>query len=471
MESVAHLNPDFIAFVGDQFYESTGGFGIQKAPLDAAIIDYLRKWFFHGWTWRQLIKDRPSISIPDDHDVYQGNLWGEGGAAQATTQEAGGYHMPPDWINVVHRTQTAHHPDPYDREPCKQGVTNYYGALTYGGISFAILADRQFKSAPEGKVPPTGDRGDHVVDLNFDPKTADLDGLELLGSRQLQFLKEWARDWRGAEMKSVISQTIFTGMATTHGGNREILRADYDQNGWPQSARNAALREIRKCHAFHLAGDQHLPAVVHYGIDAHRDAGVAFAGPAVNTGYPRWWEPTEKVNARRPGQGITGDFTDHFGHPMTVLAVKNGAVKPRTETVENLTDKSSGFGMVRFDKMKRVITIECWPFGADFGQPGAVQFDTWPVVTSQLDQYARQPVALLPRLVIKGADKPLVEIFDADGGLVRALRLASAEWQPGVFASGAHRIRVSDPESGKARELEGVQALPSNTAELVIELA
>ena len=152
---------------------------------------------------------------------------------------------------------------------------------------------------------------------------------ELLGGKQMQFLEDWLSDWDGARMKAVISQTIFTGMATTHGGERQVLRMDYDQNGWPQKARNAALRVIRKAHAFHIAGDQHLPAVVHYGIDEPRDAGVAFAGPAVNVGYPRWWEPTEKVNARKPGQGLTGDFIDHFGHPMAVLAVKNGEIEPR----------------------------------------------------------------------------------------------------------------------------------------------
>ena len=54
-------------------------------------------------------------------------------------------------------------------------------------------------------------------------------------------------------MKAVISQTIFTAMATTHGRERERLRADYDTNGWPQAARNAALREILKAFAFHLA--------------------------------------------------------------------------------------------------------------------------------------------------------------------------------------------------------------------------
>ena len=470
VENVGQLDPDFIAFVGDQFYENCGGFGIQKAPLDAAILDYLRKWYFHGWTWRHLIKDRPSISLPDDHDVYQGNLWGEGGAAQKTTQEAGGYDLPGEWVNVVHRTQTSHHPDPYDKEPCQQGILNYYGALTYGGVSFAILADRQFKSAPEGKVPPTGDRGDHVVDLNFDPKTADIDGLDLLGAKQLQFIKEWARDWKGAEMKAVISQTIFTGMATTHGGNREVLRADYDQNGWPQKARNAALREIRKCFAFHLAGDQHLPAVVHYGIDEHRDAGVAFAGPAVNVGYPRWWEPTEKVNARKPGQELLGDFTDHFGHPMTVLAVKNGPARPSAEIIQNLIEKTSGFGMVRFDKAKRTITIECWPFGSEFGKPGAAQFETWPVVARQLDQYGRASKAQLPKLQIEGAKNPLVEVLDAKGELVHAIRVKDREWQPLVFAKGKYTVRVSDPEHGKSETLKELEATERNQETLPVNL-
>lgn len=471
VDNVEELNPDLIAFVGDQFYESTGGFGIQKGPLDAAILDYLRKWYFHGWTWRHLIKDRPSISLPDDHDVYQGNLWGESGAAKKTTQEAGGYDMPGDWVNVVHRTQTSHHPDPYDKEPCQQGVINYYGALTYGGVSFAILADRQFKSGPEGKVPPTGDRGDHVVDVSFDPKTADVDGLELLGSKQLQFIKEWARDWKGAEMKAVISQTIFTGMATTHGGEREVLRADYDQNGWPQKARNAALREIRKCFAMHIAGDQHLPAVVHYGIDEHRDAGVAFAGPAVNVGYPRWWEPTEKVHGRKPGQDVLGDFTDHFGHPMSVLAVKNGPAKPSKEVIQNLIDKTSGFGMVRFDKTKRTITIECWPFASDFGKPGSAQFDTWPIVTTQLDQYARKTKAQLPKLQITGVKNALVEVIDEKGELVHAIRVQTREWQPLVFAEGKYSVRVSDPERGKSQTLKDVMATKQNTETVPVNVA
>ncbi|MCA9072220.1 MAG: twin-arginine translocation pathway signal, partial [Planctomycetaceae bacterium] len=130
--NMGKLDPDLIAFVGDQFYESTGGYGVQRAPLDKAILDYLRKWWIHGWTWRELMRDRPSISIPDDHDAYQGNIWGEGGAGKQRTQEAGGYGMPATWVNVVHRTQTSHHPDPFDPTPIKQNISVYYGPMTYG---------------------------------------------------------------------------------------------------------------------------------------------------------------------------------------------------------------------------------------------------------------------------------------------------------------------------------------------------
>jgi alkaline phosphatase D len=470
VDSVARLNPDFMAFVGDQFYESTAGYGVQREPLQPAILDYLRKWYFHGWTWRELTRDRPSVSLPDDHDVYQGNLWGMNGAPQIQSQEAGGYQMHPEWVNVVHRTQTAHHPAAYDPEPSQQGIINYYGALTYGGISFAILADRQFKSAPEGNVPPTDSRADHVINPDFDPKTADLPGLELLGAKQLQFLEEWAHDWKGAEMKAVLSQTIFTGMATTHGGEREVLRIDYDQNGWPQAARNAALKAIRKAFAYHIAGDQHLPGLVHYGIDEHRDAGVGFAGPAINVGYQRWWEPNEQVHHRKSGQGLTGDFTDHFGHPMTVLAVKNGVPEPRKDAMGICIDKASGFGMVRFNKKDRTILCECWPFGIDFSQPGAAQFETWPVLSSQLEQYGRKPAAHLPKLSITGAEKPLVEVLDAAGNLVYALRLSTAEFQPHVFSEGKYSVRISHPETGVHKLLEALSAKAGNTEELVVAL-
>lgn len=458
LANIARVNPDLLAFVGDQFYESSGGYGIIRTPTDKAMIDYLRKWYLHGWTWRELMKDRPSLSLPDDHDVYQGNLWGEGGAAQGPTQESGGYTMPAEWVNVVYRTQTAHHPDPHTAEPSKRGIIQYYGAFTYGRVSFAVLADRQYKSGPEGKIPPTGDRGDHEKNPDFDPKTADVPGLNLLGEPQEQFVREWIRDWRGADMKAVISQTIFTSFPTTHGGQREILRADYDSNGWPQTPRNRVLRELRKAFAFHIAGDQHIPGVVHYGIDTHRDGPVAFAGPAINVGYTRWWEP-DKAPWTKPKQpGLLGDFVDSYGNPMTVLAVKNGAVQPSRENLlQFLEEKASGFGLVRFDKSRHKIVVECWPYRADMTQR-STQMPGWPVEIDQLDNYARKVAGHLPPLAITGVQQPVVEVFDAaTGELVYALRVSAPTFRPHVFAPGKYTVRVSDPEAKKFNEVRNLE--------------
>ncbi|QDV35392.1 alkaline phosphatase D family protein [Tautonia plasticadhaerens] len=474
--SMARLDPELLAFTGDQYYESTGGFGVERTDLEAALLDVLRKWYQHGWTWRELLRDRPSVSIPDDHDVYHGNLWGEGGkrapGRDAVAATKGGYTMMAAFVNVVHRTQTWHHPDS-PAAPGLQGITGYYGPLTYGGVSFAILADRQYKPGPDGKAPPTtSGRADHVVDPDFDPATADRPGLDLLGDPQLRFLEAWADDWRGARMKAVISQTIFTAMATHHGQPDNRLVADYDTNAWPQAARDAAVRALRRGFAFHLAGDQHLPAVVQYGIDEHRDGPVAFASPAINNLYPRWFRPDRPGDNRPSGSpGELGDFLDSFGHPLTVLSCANPELERRPGVLEAETDKSAGFGVVRFNTRDRTITVESWPLLADPTEPGT-QFPGWPVTVSQLDcGGVRAADFRLPELVIRGCDSPVVQVFDeASGETVSTLRLPSPRWRPFAFAAGPHTIRVSDPESGRIEERTGVAATEGNEEELEIIL-
>jgi alkaline phosphatase D len=457
-ERLVKLNPDMVAFTGDQYYEPTGGFGVDASSVENAVLDVLRKWCMHGWTWRELTRNRPSVSLPDDHDVYHGNLWGEGGAAApartADAEAKGGYKMMAEFVNAVHRMQTSHHPDS-PAQPGKQGITGYFGPLTYGRVSFAILADRQYKTGPAGKVPPTSSgRADHVNDPNFDPKTADLQGLDLLGAQQMEFLKSWTRDWQGADMKAAISQTLFTAMATHHGSKKNMLVADYDTNAWPQKARNDAVRELRRVFAFHLAGDQHLPAVVHYGVDAHRDGVAAFASPAVNNLYPRWFLPpgTDKV---------LGDFRDSFGHPMTVLACANPKDEFRPGVLESEMDKSSGFGVVRFDKKKREIIVECWPLLADPVKPGT-QFSGWPVVIPQLENYARAAVGQLPEIAVTNANHAVLAVIEESSGeTIYSLRLSGRIWKPFVFAEGSYTVRVSDPERGVSKELKGIVASKS----------
>ena len=128
---------------------------------------------------------------------------------------------------------------------------------------------------------------------HFDTSKLDKPGLVLLGERQEEFLKQWVDDWRGHTMKVLLSQTVFAGVATHHGGYNGYLKADLDSGGWPQTARNNAIHIIRKGMPLHINGDQHLTSLVQYGVDEQRDSSWSFCTPAIAAGYPRWWRPDE----------------------------------------------------------------------------------------------------------------------------------------------------------------------------------
>lgn len=195
-ESVLKLDPDVILFLGDQFYEGTGGFGAQyEGDFDVLCLDYLHKWMMFGWSYRELFRHKPCAIIPDDHDVYHGNVWGEGGKLAdnsngfgAKSQDSGGYKMPPEWVNMVQYSQTSHLPDPYDPKPVDNGIRVYYTHWNYAGVSFAILEDRKFKSAPQHVLPKEAEiYNGWIRNKEFDiKKYKDLEA-ELLGKRQEDF--------------------------------------------------------------------------------------------------------------------------------------------------------------------------------------------------------------------------------------------------------------------------------------------
>ena len=220
---------------------------------------------------------------------------------------------------MVQRQQTWHLPDPIDPRKAKRGLEVYFTRLRVGGIDFAILEDRKFKSGPDGKIPKMGPRPDHINDPAYDRKAVDLNGLVLLGDRQLKFLSEWSQDWQGAVMKAALSQTAFCGAVHLHGNPDNRLLADLDSNAWPQTGRRKALQELRKAWAPHLCGDQHLAVVVQHGIESHRDGPFSFTSPAiVNTIYGRWWKPEDEKPGPRPIPNSplpwTGDFEDGLGN-------------------------------------------------------------------------------------------------------------------------------------------------------------
>ena len=406
---------DLLFFSGDQVYDHG---------------KHYASWLVFGRQFGEITRDRPTITVPDDHDVGQSNLWGEGGkVSKLESGPDGGYFRDAEFVKEVERAQTWHLPDPVDPTPVQQGIGVYYTAMTVGGIGFAIVEDRKWKSGPAGKIPQMGPRPDHINDPKYDPKTVDVPGLELLGPRQEKFLDAWARDWAGHEMKAVLTQTVFANAAHIHGSLDARLHADLDSNGWPQAGRKRALERIRKGFGFMIGGDQHLATVIHHGIDEWNDAGWSFCVPSIHNYYNRWWWPTEPGKNGKPGGlEMSGEFLDGFANKVTMHAYAN-------PTPKNF--RAAGHGIVRFHKPSRKITMECWPRNVDVTDPKAEQFPGWPITIHQEDNYGKKAVGLLP--AVKAG---VVEVIDeATGELVYALR-ARDGWRPKVFKDGAYTVVV-----------------------------
>jgi hypothetical protein len=322
------------------------------------------------------------IPIPDDHDIGQGNVWGAYGKKASTSAgNDGGYFYPADYVNMVQRCQTWHLPDPVDATPVERGIGVYYTSLQVGGVDFAIVEDRKFKSGPKGNIPQMGPRPDHINDPNYDPASIDGAGLELLGRRQLDFLRDWGRSHPKA-MKCVLSQTALVGAVHLHGEGENRLLADLDCNGWPQAGRRRALEAIRSARAIHVCGDQHLAVLVKHGIDTFSDGPYGFTVPAIaNSYYGRWWHPLGEKAGDHPVKGSplpwTGDYRDGLGNRFRMLAYANPA--DRTDPRQ----RADGYGVVRFRKSDRSVTFECWPRFADVRQGDAAQFPGWPQTVTQ----------------------------------------------------------------------------------------
>lgn len=393
------------------------------------------------------------VTIPDDHDIGQGNIWGEGGiVADSEAGDSGGYFFPAEYIKMVHRCQTSHLPDPLDPRPVAQDISVYFTRLRVGGIDFAILADRQFKSGPKGKISQMGPRPDHIRQAGYDPKAVDLPGLQLLGERQMAFLEAWGQDWSGAVMKAALSQTAFCGAVHLHGDKTNRLLADLDCNGWPQTGRNLALAALRRALACHLCGDQHLAVVVQHGIEEFRDGPFGFTNPAiVNSYYGRWWWPENEQPGDRPIPGSplpwTGDYLDGLYNRITMIAYANpefGDIRTlRSKQRDPDVNLGDGYGVIRFNKRTRAITFECWPRYADLNRGDAAQFPGWPVTIHMEDNDGRRVTGYLPELRFRGAVNPVVQVIrESDGEILYTQRIAGRSFRPRVFAPGTYTVKV-----------------------------
>jgi hypothetical protein len=63
VRNINHHDPDLVFFAGDQSYDHK---------------QHTAAWLKFGLAFRDVFRERPCVTIPDDHDIGQGNLWGEG---------------------------------------------------------------------------------------------------------------------------------------------------------------------------------------------------------------------------------------------------------------------------------------------------------------------------------------------------------------------------------------------------------
>jgi alkaline phosphatase D len=484
---VSKHTPDLLVYTGDNVYEG------RPTPPDFSsdentMLDYLYKWYMFLWAHGELTRMIPA-----------GNIWGASGARAPKAppggiypdhyrgfeghwqQDQGGYKLSPVLVNMIQSTQTSHLPDPYDPTPVQQGIEVYYCQMNYGRISWAVLEDRKFKSAPSKIHPRYKIVNGFSLIPGIDGRSLDSPQASLLGERQLSFLREWSADWRGADMKVALSQTMFANLSTypdtfiidaqtprlpvlPQGEIPKDYRKakDMDSNGWPQTGRNKALDALRKGFAVMIGGDQHLGSVIHHGIDDWEDAGYSFCVPSIANLWPRRWFPPYPGENHQPGMPLyTGRYFDGFGNRITVHAVSNPYESHHEPNA--LYDRAPGYGIIRLNKRTRTITFECWPRYCDPEAHDAEQYPGWPVHISMEDNYNREAAGWLPPVRVSGLDRsPVVQVInEITGEIIYTLRIASDSYQARVFENGTYTLSIGEPGTSRMRRISGLSSMVS----------
>lgn len=363
--SLAH-DPDLIFVSGDQYYEhnpTRRGEGEDDLKLDT-----LYRWLQWCIAFAPLVKDRPSVVLVDDHDVLQGNLWGNGGRDAPEGDEVlGGYTKGSDLVRMVYRMQCGGNPEAAEPAPITNGIPVSYCSFEWGGAEFAIIEDRKWKTSPiqgEGLLGHIG---------------------ELLGERQEQFLERWAAT-PSDKPRIILTQSVWAGLETEPTGEPVM---NFDANGYPALGRRKAVQLAKQAGALLLSGDQHLTSIVRHGIDRHDDGPVQFTSPSGGTFWQRWFEPSAEQPNPRGALPYTGDWRDAFGNPLRVLAVANPAisyadyrkhVKGRSQILYDRKLKREGYGVVRVDHAAASYAIECWEWNKNPITEPESQFPGWPFV-------------------------------------------------------------------------------------------
>ena len=193
--------------------------------------------------------------------------------------------------------------------------------------------------------------------------------------------------------------------------------------------------------------------------------------PSIANFYPRAWRPEDPPAIELKDEEalpFTGSYRDGFGNFVTVYAHTNPGIASGFEP-EALHDKMPGYGIVRFNKSDRNMTLECWPRWA---MPGDDEpYPGWPFLVQQMDNVGREPSAWLPTLRVSGMRDPVVQVIDEfENEIVYTLRMKGQTFQPPVFEEGKYTIRVGELETPRKEVLRGVRATRENEKFLFVDL-
>jgi hypothetical protein len=484
------LGPDLIFFGGHQVYGRPASFFKEKFSLNEARQEYLRQWLLFGWAFADLLKDRPSIILPEARDFFQTKLWGENGrlveeessgSDWIAAQDSGGFLMPEEFVRLVLKTQTSHLPERQGGRSSKDKINSYFCEVRYAGLSLAVVDDRTFRSAPAPLLPEARIRNGWALNPDFDlKKMTRVKGARLHSQEQLDFLKDWVADWSsGVWMKAVLSQSLWISLLTLPEGSPEEEAlwklkavkegqyppddrpaADFNSGGWPQSARDEALRILRQGLAIHIAGSGGPTAALKYGLEKFDEASWAFVPPALGNGLPVRWmpKPSGRLAALKEPEA-TGNFEDAFGNRFSLKVVTNPVEGEQLSPGKSL----AGFGLVTFDKITRRITFESLARPEDARSPELKVYPGWPVAFSQLENEGRKPAAYLPLLKFRGLENPVVQVVEErTGQIVYSLRILGTEFRPAVFRAGNYTVRCGEPGTARWKEIKGIASLPGN---------
>ncbi len=409
--------PDILIFTGDQVYNH----------------DYhTNRWIKFCEQFKSLLRDIPMVALPDDHDVGNSNLWGAGGVKSYDPDgKDGGYYKPASYVNMVFKAQTSHLPDAYDPTPILQGINVFYTDLQLGGVSFALIEERKWKSAPD--VP-------------------DYEAI-LLGDRQLQFIEDWAQDWDWNDdvwMKVYVGASPLVGQCTSSFTTNPVIAPpweDKDINGWPKDGRDNALYRIRKAYAVIISGDQHLGMISQLGLESQSDSCFQISTPSLVNHWTRYWLPGYPGNNKPIGaQEYTGEYTDYWGSPFFVYAYANPALPPSFWVMPELNERANGYSIVKFHKSTRQITMEC--FKRRFTAPlnSLSQFEGWPMTIDQDQNYAKAAVGYLKTFEVHNITDPVIQVIDeSNGEIVYTKRIKGTSISPKVFAIGYYTVKIGMP--------------------------